>query len=197
MLELTLIRHGETDSGKQSRYCGYTDIELNEKGLNQAKVLSQRLKGQRFNAVYCSPLKRTAQTAGIINEGLNANIIFSEALKERNFGIWDNLTWQEILNSYPEEYECWCSNWKEFTISRGESAVDAHKRAVGFIDQLMKTNKCGSFLIVTHQGIIRSLLVYLLHMQLEDVWRFKIGNAGISCIEINDEGFAYLTKLNT
>ena len=196
MIELIIVRHGETDSGKQGRYCGWTDAELNEEGLRQTHALCRRLDGQHIDAIYCSTLKRAVNTAEIINERLRLNIVSSDALREKNFGIWDNLTWQEIVKAYPLEYDEWCSNWLGFTVMGGESALEAHNRVTGFIDELLEKSGSGVFLLVTHQGVIRSLLVHLLHMQLEDVWRFKLDNGSITRVEIDDKGYAYLTQLN-
>ena len=62
---------------------GSADIKLNQKGLSQAEETSNRLKEFDFDIIYCSPIKRAKQTASIIGEGRNCNIVYDERLRER------------------------------------------------------------------------------------------------------------------
>ncbi|HSD83664.1 MAG TPA: histidine phosphatase family protein, partial [Anaerolineae bacterium] len=58
-----LIRHGATILSAEDRFAGATDIELSEEGRRQVEALALRLSDDRLAAVYCSPLKRTVETA--------------------------------------------------------------------------------------------------------------------------------------
>ena len=90
MMELIFVRHGETDSNKKKTFLGWTDAELNDEGIRQACKLGEELKRITFDGIYSSSLKRASKTAEIINEKLNMEIVYSDNLKERNFGIWDD-----------------------------------------------------------------------------------------------------------
>jgi len=114
MLELILVRHGETDSNKRGTYLGWTDVELNSNGIRQACAIRDRLKPVKVDAIYSSPFKRTVKTAEIINENYGLEIIISDNLKERNFGIWDDLTFEEISSKYPAECRKWFEDWINF-----------------------------------------------------------------------------------
>ncbi len=195
MLELILVRHGETDSNKKGTYLGWTDVELNEQGLRQARGARDRLEGTRVDEIYCSPLKRAVKTAEIINENLNVRLRLSDALKERNFGIWDDLTYNEIIKGFPEQHALWVSDHINYCVEGGESTIQAYGRITEFIDRLI-CNRQGTFMIVTHMGCVRKIISYLLGMKIEDSWRFSVDNCGISKIIINDEKYAYLTVLN-
>ncbi|RCX17559.1 alpha-ribazole phosphatase [Anaerobacterium chartisolvens] len=195
MLELILVRHGETDSNKKGTYLGWTDVELNERGLRQARGARDRLKGTRVDGIYCSPLKRASKTAEIINENFNVALKPSDALKERNFGIWDDLTYNEIISGFPEQHALWVEDHINYCVEGGESTIQAYRRITEFIDQLLCHSQ-GTFIIVTHMGCVRKIISYLLGMKIEDSWRFSVDNCGISKIIINDEKYAYLTLLN-
>ncbi|WP_010248175.1 alpha-ribazole phosphatase [Acetivibrio cellulolyticus] len=194
-MELILVRHGETDSNKRQTYLGWTDAELNENGVQQVQFLRDRLKGTKIDGIYSSPLKRAMQTAKIINEDYKLDIKCSQGLKERNFGIWDDLTYKELTEQYPTEYSEWVSDWVKYRIKDGESAEDAYDRAAAFIDELLKNGGDGVFLIVTHLGVIRFILAYLLNMGIGSSWRFRVDNASITRVEIKD-GYSVLTMLN-
>ncbi|AEV69429.1 alpha-ribazole phosphatase [Acetivibrio clariflavus] len=195
MLELILIRHGETDSNIRGSYLGWTDMELNENGIDQVKLLKERLKGVKVDKIYSSPLKRALQTAKIINENYNLDIVTDDGLKERNFGIWDDLTHEEMARRYPEEYNEWINDWIKYRIKDGESAQEAYDRAAVFVDEVIKSNKDGVVMLVTHLGTIRFILAYLLGLGIENSWRFRVNNASITKVEIND-GYSVLTMLN-
>ncbi|PJI10286.1 alpha-ribazole phosphatase [Clostridium sp. CT7] len=184
MLEITLVRHGETVSNSEGRYLGWTDVDLNEKGINQAKKVSSKLKNKKFDIIMSSPLKRARHTAEIIR---NDNIIYDDDLKEINFGSWDNLSYKEIEKGYPEECKSWGEDWKNFIFPDGEGVLQMYKRASNFIDKLKAEHKNGSILIVTHGGIIRSITAYLLNMGLEGYWHFAVDNGSITRIKITDD----------
>ncbi len=196
MLELVIVRHGETDSNLKSIYHGWSDTELNEKGIYQANEAAEKLKGIKIDKIFSSPLKRAYKTAEIINRNHELKIQCSEKLKERNFGIWENLSYYEIQNKYPSEHKLWMDDWINYIIKDGESALEAYNRNRGFIHELKALKFDGRFLIVTHQGCIRNMVSFLLDMGLEGSWRFRADNVGISKIQINDEGFAFMTGFN-
>lgn len=196
MIELILVRHGETDSNKRGTYLGWTDIELNEKGLEQANIAKEKLKGTKIDAIFSSPLKRARNTAEIINENFGLAIISCDSLKERNFGAWDDLTHKEITEKFPEDYALYAKDWINYCVKDGESSAQAFERITGFIDHLLAEKSQGVFLIVTHLGCIRKILAHLLGMSIEGSWHFRVDNASITRLEINDEKYAYLTLLN-
>lgn len=196
MLELILIRHGETNSNKKGTYLGWTDVELNEEGIKQAYIAKVKLSGQKFDAIYSSPLMRARKTAEIINENFGLDIIYADDLKERNFGIWDDLTYKEITEKYPSEYDVWKNDSVNYCMDGGESSIQAYYRIVKYIEDIVNRNLKGTFIIVTHLGCIRKIISYLLGMKMEDSWRFRVDNCTITRIVVNDEKYAYMTQLN-
>lgn len=195
MLELILVRHGETDSNIRGAYCGWTDCELNEKGRAQAQKAAEMLKSEKLSAIYSSPLKRAHSTSSIINENHNIDIVLDERLKEQNFGEWEDLAYCDIVERYPEDCANWQKDWMNYCIKDGESSVKVYQRISGFIDSILKTNINGTILIVTHLGCIRMILAQMLGMSIEGFWRFRVDNGSVSRLVI-DDGYAYLKLLN-
>lgn len=196
MLELILVRHGETDSNVRGTYCGWTDVCLNEKGIIQAQRAAESLKDTKLDFIYASPLQRVYKTAEIINSHHNMEIMCYDSIKEHNFGIWEDLTHAEVLEKYPEQYSQWQKDWINYCIEGGESVSDRYDRVVKFVQDLLDRHKKGTILVVTHGGCIRHILSYLLGLSIDGTWRFYIENGGISKVTVNDEGFAYLKGLN-
>jgi alpha-ribazole phosphatase len=195
VLQLIFVRHGETDSNKKGTYLGWTDVELNQEGIRQAHHAKEKLKGIKVDGIYSSPLKRVCKTTEIINENFNVKINYVNDLKERNFGIWDNLTYREITEGYREAYECWVKDWVGYCIEGGESAQQIHSRISGFLKHLIDSHNDGTYIIVTHLGCIRHAIANLFGMSIEDSWHFTVDNASITKFEITDR-YSVLTLLN-
>lgn len=194
MLELIFVRHGQTDSNKRRTYLGWTDVELNEEGIKQAIQLKKKLKNIPVDKVYSSPLKRAKKTAEIINENYCLDIEYHDNLKERNFGIWDDLTNDEVKKLYNNEYNMWVKDWKDYPIKDGETGLESYNRAVEFSKNLTNSFDKGRILIVSHLGTIRYMIAYLLGMDIEGCWRFRLDNCEMAKIEITD-GYGVLTSL--
>lgn len=195
MLEIILVRHGETDSNIRGTYCGWTDPELNERGKTQARRAAELLKAEKLNAIYASPLKRAYGTAAIINRAHNIEIITDERLKEQNFGEWEDLTYAEIEEKYAEECIKWKNDWMNYCIKGGENPARVYGRVSDFMDTIAGAYKSGTIMVVTHLGCIRMILAHMLGMAMEGFWRFRVDNSGISRLVVND-GYAYLKALN-
>lgn len=90
MKRICLITHCEAQHTVQKRVGGWFDSELTEKGRQQAASLVPKIKANGFDihgaTIYCSDLKRAAQTAEIIAEGTNAKIVADQRLREMSFG---------------------------------------------------------------------------------------------------------------
>lgn len=198
MTELIFIRHGETDRNVKGTYCGWTDVELNERGLQQAAQARDKLAalGIRPNFLFSSPLSRAAKTAAIINEAFNLEIRYDDRLKERHFGIWEDLTYDQICEGHPEERVCWEKDWAGYCIPEGESAKQAFERGAAFLKDVLAAHKNQTLLVAAHWGSIVKMLVQLLELPMESIWRFNVDNGGIVRVWVNDSGFAYLKGLN-
>lgn len=97
---ISTIRHAHTEYNAQRRYAGRREITLSEKGLQEARAAAAELAQARFNLVFTSPLKRALQTAEIFAAG-RIPVQVCELCTERNFGILEGLTWDEVRKVKP------------------------------------------------------------------------------------------------
>ena len=86
MTEILLVRHGETEWNRESRFQGHADPPLNELGREQAAELATALAGEELAAVYSSPLKRALETAQAVAEPHGLSAIPVESLREVDVG---------------------------------------------------------------------------------------------------------------
>lgn len=118
MVRLILIRHGETDYSSQHRYCGFSDPPLNDKGIWQCQQLAARLKDTKIDKVYSSDLVRARQTAEIIFGG--RPIEETADLREMNFGLFEGLKYEQLIEKYPELYKSWIDDPEKVITPNGE-----------------------------------------------------------------------------
>ena len=108
MHKIVLLRHGESEWNKSNRFTGWTDVDLTDKGREEAKTAGQLLKkeGYSFDLAYCSVLKRALRTLWIALDQLDELWIPTEKswrLNERHYGALQGLNKSETAAKYGEE----------------------------------------------------------------------------------------------
>lgn len=193
MGKLILIRHGQTDMNKDQLYYGRLDVPINETGKEQAENTRKNLVELEidYDKIYSSPMKRAYETAEIVNYK-NFEIEKDDELREMDFGIFEGLSYKEIIKKYPEEMEKLKKDWKTYSYVTGENPFMLQKRALKFLEKIDK-NK--NNMVVTHWGIICTLLSFLFSSELEGYWKYQVKNGGIVIIEFAD-GYPILCGFN-
>jgi 2,3-bisphosphoglycerate-dependent phosphoglycerate mutase len=108
MQRLVLLRHGESLWNKENRFTGWTDVDLTQKGYEQAKDAAKKLKeeGITFDIAYTSFLKRSIRTLWIVLDEMDLMWIpirRSWKLNERHYGALQGLYKKEIAKEFGEE----------------------------------------------------------------------------------------------
>ncbi|MBG0764175.1 MAG: histidine phosphatase family protein [Tissierellales bacterium] len=126
--KIYLIRHCEPELFEKSSIClGRKDIPLSIKGFEQAKNLRKILSILNIEAIYTSPLSRALKTAEIIsNRDIRYEII--DNFTELDVGKWDGMSFDEIKEKYPKEYEERGKNLETYIIEEGESISSCKDR---------------------------------------------------------------------
>jgi len=153
---LILIRHGETDWSREKRYCGVTDACLNKRGVEQAGRLCERLGKEGIDKIYSSDLKRALESARIIFK--EREIEAAPGLREMNFGIFEGLTYEELMERHPEVYANWLNNPFEADIPEGEEWKGFEGRVKSALDKIIVFNKNKTVALVTHAGPIKVIM---------------------------------------
>jgi 2,3-bisphosphoglycerate-dependent phosphoglycerate mutase len=105
--KLVLIRHGESDWNRENRFTGWTDVDLSEKGLQEARDGAEVLKreGFVFDIAYTSVLKRAIRTLWIVLDGMDLMwipVYRSWRLNERHYGALQGLNKAETAAKFGE-----------------------------------------------------------------------------------------------
>lgn len=155
---LWLIRHGETAWNAIGRMQGHTDIPLNETGLEQAGMLARQLvadhKKEHFSSLYVSDLGRARQTAQPTSHALGMPMQLDPTLRERNYGIFEGLTREEIAEKYPEGFAHIKARTPDYQIPDGESIEQFYARTLEVLSRLAQQHPGEQILVVAHGGIL-------------------------------------------
>jgi probable phosphoglycerate mutase len=158
MLEIVLVRHGETDWNVEKRMQGHIDIPLNAVGLAQAAALGQALATEQFDAVFASDLQRAVQTAQVLAQPRDLTIVQEPGLRERCFGGFEGLRPVDIAQQYPEDY----ARWRALDISarypQGERTAETlqefYDRVNAALDRVITSGSYQKIAIVAHGGVL-------------------------------------------
>lgn len=162
-MRIFLIRHGR----QNSPLCN-VNVPLSEEGRRQADLLGKRLEKEHVDAVWSSDLIRAVETADIINEHLHVPREVREDLKEISFGDMEGLSDTVIADKFEDFLRGRAKMEKDMAYPGGESAADVVTRAVPVLEEIMKQDY-DTVAVVTHGGVIRSLVAHYLGMDLARV----------------------------
>ncbi len=173
MATLFLFRHTETVNtidGK-FRYNGFIDVDVVPEGLIRLKKYIPLMKYRNIKRIYSSDLIRAYKGAEIFSKALGIKITKLKALREVKQGIFEGLTYDEIMEKYPEEAKKKFSDYVNYRVKGGESLLDAYNRVIPCIKKIMSNNE--NVIIVAHGGINMLILNYCLNMDLKDFFRIQ------------------------
>jgi probable phosphoglycerate mutase len=189
MTELYLTRHGETEWNVQKRAQGFQDSPLTPRGLEQARLLSERLGSVRFDAIFTSPLPRAYRTAQII-AGRHGRLLHSDdRIREIYLGEWEGMTFREISALYPQENQYFWSAPDLYIPISGESFDDLRRRIESFIRDILKSYPSGRVLVVSHAVAVMTMIAFFNGTPLSGFWDAKfIDSTSLTIIESNGNG---------
>lgn len=191
-MRLYLIRHVKTVDNEKGSYCGQTETAISEEGYLQLERLAKLSDLQDVSRVFASPMQRTIQTAASFCK----EVTVIEELKEISFGRMEGMTFEEVRRQLPLEYDKMLSQGDAYQYPDGESLTIFCERVRRGLEILwQKTKGEESVFVVAHAGTIRAILSLLLCGSSELYWRFRVDNASVSVVDVQD-GFAVLQQLN-
>ena len=188
--DVVLLRHGDTRLSPERRFSGVgsADPSLSAAGVDQARRAagSALLRGRAFTEVLTSPMSRCQQTARIVAEALGISVVVDRDLREMDFGLWEEMTFDEVQDRYPVDLERWKQSAMSPPTGSSETLAAVVDRmgtvAAGFASRYAGA----SVLAVTHITPVKALVAHalgapptaLFHMELSSACFSRISYTG-------------------
>jgi len=189
---IVLIRHGETAWNRATRIQGHTDIPLSPLGLAQAERLAQALADEPLAALYSSDLSRARQTAEAVARVQGLSLHLDAGLRERAFGRFEGLSWEEIDRGYPEDAARWRKREPDFPVGGGESLIVFSGRVLAAARRAASAHPGQSIALVAHGGVLDCLYRAATQVALDAPRSWQLGNATINRLLATPEGFTLI-----
>ena len=185
MTTLILIRHGESEANRHNIFAGWSNPELLEKGVEQAKCTAKFIADNyKVDKIYSSDLKRAYKTARCLSEIIDADVITNKNLREINGGAWEMMKFEDIASKYPKEFEVWLSNIGKAFCVDGESVCDLGKRVLDALTEIAEENHGKTIAIATHATPIRAMLSYIQFKNFNEMSNIPwVSNASVTVLE--------------
>lgn len=165
---------------------GREEIGLNASGREQSRVLAESLQPYSLNAIVSSPILRARETAAIIAEPRQLEVQFDERLWEIDYGDWVGKTFEEI-RAMPG-YVPYFRRLATPVAPGGETLDQVRQRVVDFINSKKSSKRDEAIAVVSHADTIKCMLMNILNIPFENIWKFRIDNVSVSLLEIDKQG---------
>jgi len=179
-VRIYLLRHGALEGDSRNRFVGQIDLPLAPEGRTQAEALGRALHGLGLDAVYCSDLLRSRQTAEIIAGTTGIPLHRRADLREIALGDWEGLSRQEVASRFPAQYAARGEDIEHYRIPGGESFADCRERVLAAWREILQREE-RAVAIVGHAGANRVLLCHLLGIPVERM--FSLGQ-DYGCVNV-------------
>jgi len=188
LAKVILVRHGETDWNRSRRIQGgNSDTQLNQRGRQQAESLALRLKQEKIQAIYSSPLQRAQDTARAIARYHQLPVEIELSLKEIEVGELEGVFITEV-GKHLSQFLTMHSQGEELPkIPGGESLTGVQQRVWGTIQHLVDRHGDGVLVVVSHYFSILSAICSVLNLPLSQIDRFRLSPGSISILNFDEQ----------
>lgn len=193
LTRILFIRHGETVFNIEGKIQGNLDSPLTEIGQRQARAVAHRLRHTPPAHIYTSDLGRALATAQLIAQTTHCPLATDERLRERNMGIFQGLTFDEIARRYPDESGRLKTATVDYIPTGGESADQTRQRAWTALNEFADGHPGQEIAVISHGAVIAAVIRHILGMPYEVRRSFKIFNAGINVLTRKNNHWAVET----
>jgi alpha-ribazole phosphatase len=194
-LRVYLLRHGESEQGTNSVYCGHTDLALSARGIEQSQRLCNALSRKPLAAVYSSDLSRALYAARLIASAHNLEPIIEPALREIFMGNWEGRPVAEISSEHPDKLAQLFRAPRRFRYPGGESFAEFEHRVTEALRRMLADHESGEITIVTHGGVCRVIISSTLELAPKNWLRIS---QDFGCLNVIDwyDGLPLVKRVN-
>ena len=193
---LYLVRHGQVEGFEQHRYNGQADVPLTDLGWQQYRSLQCRLKDRPLAAVYSSDLQRCLEGARLLAEPHGLEPVPLPALRELHIGRWQGISWQELQQCFPRQWEERLKDIVNYRVPDGENLLDLSQRVLPALKSLLAAHARQEVLVVGHGAVNRVILLDAVGASLQSAFRIEQAYGCLNIIDYLEDGTSTVQLLN-
>ncbi|MBO6184158.1 MAG: alpha-ribazole phosphatase family protein [Chryseobacterium sp.] len=183
-MEIHLIRHTAVDNPDNLCY-GFAEMSLRKNYVEDFKLIQIE---KDFDFIISSP----SQRCQLLAKHFQLNYQTDERIKEMNFGDWEMKKWTEIPE---DEITPWYEDFINIKATNGENLLEMQNRVSEFWNELLSKKDTNKILLVTHAGVIRLILQFILQFPLKNMFNIQIDYGKKTIISVN-EGLISIKNVN-
>jgi broad specificity phosphatase PhoE len=176
-----IIRHADKEPGDfYNPRLRHQDQPISQKGRLEAQKLCSFFVAKPVSRIYVSAYQRTWQTIQALAEQLHLTPVIDERLNEIDNGLIDGMSEAEMQQTYPDTWKAFIGRTADFRFPEGETGEEAQRRIVGFLEESRQMLDDENIILVSHDGLIRLLMCYLMKLPVYQRWNFQVDTCGIT-----------------
>lgn len=193
---LILLRHGAVEHMSPERFRGRAELALSDEGRHQAEAAAARLaRAFHLGAIFTSPLRRCVDTAACVEHATGLAPRPAPELIDMDYGEWTGRVQAEMAAEQPEAWRLWRETPDRVRFPNGEGLGDVLTRAAALLSRLSDPGSGTTTLLVTHDSVIRALVIHAMGLSPSIYHRLKVSPASLTELSMV-EGHPVLVRFN-
>lgn len=189
---LFLVRHGESEWNEKGLWTGWVDINLTEKGREEARKAAEAIGDRKIHSAHVSPLTRAKQTLNeiLVKIDQTSPITVHGSLLERDYGDYTAKNKWEIKEKIGEEAFTALRRGWDVHVPGGETLKMVHDRVVPYFESAImpELREGKNVLIAAHGNTLRALIKHVEHIPENEIHTVEVATGGGVAYKMTEEG---------
>jgi len=187
-MKVYIIRHAEKAKGNfRVPHLPHQDQPLSQMGWEQSRKLWLYLGDKQISAIYVSVYQRTGQTIEYVAQQLGITPVIDDRLNEIDIGVVGPMSDEEVQEKFPEFMKAFTERTGDFRFPGGETGEEACHRIASFLEEKRQVHSNENIVLVTHEGLIRQLMCYIVNIPVYKRGNFYVDLCGVTEITYQPE----------
>ena len=183
LTKIDLLRHGQLIT--PGLFCAHPEEPLSKKGLQD---LIKATDNGHWDVIVSSPYRRCREFSGMLAQQKQCKLQLNEQFKELDFGAWTGVATDKLWQQHSEQLKQLWETPESFVAPEGESMQAFVSRVEEGLQSLLHEHENSSVLLITHAGVIRTILAKALGITPHSMLRFAVDHARSSRIHYYPDG---------
>ena len=193
---IIFLRHGQAENNTKKILAGRSPgVNLTETGIGQAEQSGRMLKELNISAIYSSPIDRAIQTANIVGNHCDLEVVTDDRLIELDMGKFTKMPYDQIFARHGNVFLKFYEGSEEVSKNGVETFSQVQKRVFEMVDFVIDKHKNENVVLVTHMDPIKAMIGKTLGLKSEVLFELIIANASLNIFKNHDQK-VYLTGIN-